>query len=67
MPSPAELFWSLIFSSIGLAYFMYGKKQVQPIPIGCGLLLMVYPYFVGNLGWMIGVGVVLAAIPYIFR
>ncbi len=61
------LFWGLVFGSVGLGYFMYGKKQRRPVPMLCGIALMVYPYVVSNLWPMIGIGVVLMAIPYFVR
>jgi len=42
----ALLAWGFLFSSIGLAFFMYGKSQKAIIPLCSGLVLMIYPYFV---------------------
>lgn len=67
MGTDASLFWGLIFGSIGLGYFVYGKKQRQPVPLVCGIALMVYPYFVGGTLAMIAIGVALMAIPYFVR
>src|SRR3990167_840750 len=47
--SMSTLITAIIFSSIGLAYFVYGKKQCQPVPLVIGILLMVYPYFIPGL------------------
>ena len=63
----ALLLWGLVFSSIGLGYFLYGKKQKAVVPLVCGIVLMIFPYFVSNLWWLIGIGVVLIAIPYFYR
>ena len=41
-----HIFLGVIFSSIGLGYFMYGKKQKMTVPLVCGLVLMIYPYFI---------------------
>jgi hypothetical protein len=57
----------LLFGSIGLGYFIYGKKQKAVVPLVCGLALMVFPYFVSNALLLVGIGVVLAAIPYFLR
>ena len=67
LPSPAVLFWSILFGAIGLGYFMYGKKQVAIVPMVCGVALMVYPYFVSNTIVLVAIGVVLAAVPYFIR
>lgn len=63
----ATLWWGLLFGSIGLGFFLYGKKQRSPIPMVCGLALMIYPYFIGNTLLLVAIGVVLMAIPYFIR
>jgi len=67
MSMEAWLFWGLIFGSIGFGYFVYGKKQGRAVPLVCGVVLMVYPYFVSNAWATIGIGVVLIAIPWFLR
>jgi hypothetical protein len=67
MSTEAWLFWGLIFGSIGFGFCLYGKKQRAPVPLVCGIALIVYPYFVGNAVAMIAIGVVLMAIPYFVR
>ena len=67
MDSPALLLWGMLFSSIGLGYFIYGKKQHVLVPMLCGLGLMVYPYFISNTLALVGTGVVISALPYFFR
>ncbi len=63
----ATLLWGLLFSSIGLGFFIYGKKQRAVVPLVCGIALMVYPYFISNTMLLVGIGVVLMAIPYFLR
>ncbi|MGE5336998.1 MAG: hypothetical protein ACM3PU_04165 [Gemmatimonadota bacterium] len=63
----AILLWGLLFSSIGLGFFIYGRKQQRIVPLACGLGLMAYPYFVPNATLVVIVGVVLVAIPYFVR
>jgi hypothetical protein len=67
MSTEAWLFLGLIFSSIGFGFFLYGKKQRSPVPMVCGLALMIYPYFVGSAWLTVVIGVVLMAIPYFVR
>ncbi|HBA39547.1 MAG TPA: hypothetical protein DCZ05_07350 [Deltaproteobacteria bacterium] len=62
-----SLIWGLIFGSIGLGYFVYGKKQRSVVPLVCGLGLMVFPYFVSNTVVLVIVGLLLSAIPYFVR
>jgi hypothetical protein len=63
----AVLLWGLLFGSIGLGYFIYGRKQRAVVPLVCGLGLMVFPYFVPNTMLLVGVGAMLIAIPYFLR
>jgi hypothetical protein len=37
------------------------------VPLVCGLALMIYPYFIPQVGALIAIGVALAAIPYFLR
>lgn len=67
MINEALLLWSVLFSSIGLGFFMYGKKQQKLMPLTCGLGLMVYPYFVDSVPIVIAVGIVLIVLPYFVR
>jgi hypothetical protein len=57
------LILGLIFSSIGLGYFIFGKKQTNVVARYCGIALMVYPYFVDNKYAVLVVGVCLMALP----
>jgi hypothetical protein len=63
----AWLLWGLLFGSIGLGYFIYGKKQRAVVPLVCGLALMLFPYFVSGTLLLVGIGAVLMAIPYFLR
>lgn len=65
--SEAQLLWGLVFGSIGLGFFLYGKKQRSVVPLVCGLALMIYPYFVANSYALVAIGVVVSAIPYFLR
>ncbi|HET7930752.1 MAG TPA: hypothetical protein VFL63_05130 [Rhodanobacteraceae bacterium] len=67
MPSPASLFWGMLFGAIGVGYFIYGKRQSMIMPLVCGGALVVYPWFVSSVLWTIIVGIVLMAIPYFIR
>ena len=65
--STAVLIWAMIFGSIGVGFFIYGKKQKAIVPLCVGITLCVFPYFIANVYVLVGVGVVLAAIPYFVR
>ena len=63
----ASLFWGFLFGSIGVGFFIYGKKQQRMVPLFCGVALMVFPYFVSNTIAVVVIGVVLMAVPYFVR
>jgi hypothetical protein len=61
------LLWGLLFGSIGFGFALYGKQQRAAVPLLCGIALMIFPYFVANTVALVGIGIVLMAIPYFFR
>lgn len=65
--NPAILIWSLLFGIFGLGFFTYGKRQGALIPLGVGLTLMIYPYFVSNLALLVCIGIALILLPYFFK
>ena len=67
MDNASTIMWGLIFGSIGLGFFVYGKKQKVVTPLLCGMGLMVFPYFVSNLTLMMLFGLVLIAVPYFIK
>lgn len=67
MNNPSILIWGVIFGSIGLGFFVYGKKQKAIIPLLSGIGLMVIPYFISNKYILILSGIVLVALPYILK
>jgi hypothetical protein len=67
MDSEALLLWGVVSGSFGLGYSVYGKKQQRPVPLLCGLALMVLPYVVGTVPLLVGISAVLVALPYFVR
>ena len=48
MFDPSFLFASLIWGSIGVGYFVYGKKQQSIVALIGGVLMVTASYFVGS-------------------
>jgi hypothetical protein len=48
MLNASFLFASLIWGSVGLGYFIYGKKQSSWAPMVGGVLMMAASYFVSS-------------------
>ncbi|RKG35562.1 amino acid transport protein [Acinetobacter rongchengensis] len=63
----AQLLFGVLFGSIGLGYFIYGKKQKTVVPFIVGILLMTYSYFIENTLPLVGVGAFLTVLPYFIR
>jgi len=57
----------LVLGIVGLGYFTYGKKAQKPLPLACGLGLMVFPYFVTDMTWLIVTGSALSVAPWLMR
>ena len=57
------LLLGVLFSSIGIGYFIYGKRQANVVCRYTGIALMVYPYFIGNKLAVVLVGLALMALP----
>jgi hypothetical protein len=61
------MLWGLLFGSIGLGFFVYGRRQRRAVPLICGVLLIAFPYFFSNAPLIVGIGVTLVAVPYFAR
>lgn len=46
------LFASLLWGSVGVGFFIYGKRQREWIPIAGGVSLIAVSYLVSNWLWM---------------
>ncbi|MEH6358824.1 MAG: hypothetical protein V7745_07530 [Pseudomonadales bacterium] len=67
MPNTAIILWALLFGSIGVGYFIYGKRQGQPVVRYTGIALILFPYFVREELAMILVGISLLLLPYVIK
>ena len=64
MFSTSFLFASLVWGSVGLGYFIYGKKQGSWVPMIGGVLMMAASYFFSSALLMSLVCVALVAAIY---
>ncbi|MFO1269263.1 MAG: hypothetical protein U1F67_22425 [Rubrivivax sp.] len=65
--STSALLWSVLFGSLGAGYCVYGVRQRAPVPALCGVALCVLPYILSNTVALVGVSVLLAAAPFVFK
>jgi hypothetical protein len=63
----ASIILGLLFGSLGVGYFLYGRKQRQPLAFACGLMLIVFPYFITHISLLITIGLVLSVLPFLLR
>lgn len=63
----SSLLWGLLFGSIGVGFFVYGKRQRAVVPLICGVALIIFPYFVANPILLVAIGAALVAVPYFVR
>lgn len=52
-------------SGVGFVLFSYGRKQGRGPHVIVGLALLVFPYFVPNVGWMLGIAGLLCGLLYL--
>jgi hypothetical protein len=59
------LLLSLAIGCIGMACFVFGKRQGRLPQMVAGAILMIYPYFVPNLIVMAAVGIAVIALLWV--
>ncbi len=64
MDDSTFLLLTLLWSSIGTGYFIYGKKQRRAPALLAGVALCLFPYFLTNPWANLGVGLLLTAAPF---
>ncbi len=60
------LIW-LLFSSIGMWYFIYWKKDQNYIALISWVILMIFPYFITNIYYVIILWVIFLIVPFIIK
>jgi hypothetical protein len=56
---------SFILGTIGIAYIVYGRKQLNLVAIIAGIGLCVFPYFVSNVWVTIALAIGLVILPFV--
>jgi hypothetical protein len=63
--SPTSLVIGILTGAIGVGYFIYGKRQTKFVPLFAGMVLCVYPYFIDSVLWLVVIGALLIAAPFL--
>ncbi|MAA65058.1 MAG: hypothetical protein CL581_09820 [Alteromonadaceae bacterium] len=61
------LLFGLVLGSIGIGYFVYGRRQDHIVARYTGLALMLFPYVVSDPVLMVVIGVLLMLLPRFVR
>jgi hypothetical protein len=62
-----NLMLSLLFGMVGAGMILFGKKAGRLVPLGAGLGLCVFPYFLSNTLALVFVCLSLCVVPFIVR
>ncbi len=62
---PVKILLNIVFTTVGFAYFLYGKKSERWNFIVFGAILAFWPYFFSNLLIEIAGDIILAVLPFI--
>ncbi len=57
------LLWGLLFGSIGVGYFMYGRRRNNVVIRFTGIALMFYPYLFQSSWSIVLIGIALMFVP----
>ena len=60
-----SLIAGFLVSGVGFVFFSYGRKMSRFPHVITGLVLMVFPYFVGNILAMFGIAALLCGLLYL--
>ena len=63
----STLMWGVILGSLGMGFFVYGKRQGALIPLLSGMGLMVSPYVISNPYILVPISALLVALPFLVR
>ena len=61
------MFLVLLLSAVGMAFFVYGRRQKRGMALLSGIVLCVSPYFVSNTLALIAIAIVFIALPFVIR
>lgn len=67
MDGRALLLWGIFFGSVGIGFFIYGRRQRAPVPLVTGIALFLLPYFISNVYLLVALAAALAVLPYFVR
>ncbi len=67
MDGTSLLIWVMVFASIGVGFFIYGKRQKAVVPLVVGITLFIFPYFITDITMLVIIGAILMILPYFMK
>jgi hypothetical protein len=67
MDSTTTLMLGVLYGAIGMGYLVYARRQRKGMALVSGVGLIVIPYVIPGVIWLIAAGVVLVALPFWVR
>ena len=61
------LLWGTLFGGMGIGYFIYGKKQKNPVAFFTGISLFVIPYMITDVLFLVVACIVVMALPFFIK
>jgi hypothetical protein len=61
----SSLIAGFVVSGVGYVLFSYGRKLSRPPQMVGGLVLMVFPYFVPSVPWMLSIAALLSGVVWV--
>jgi hypothetical protein len=52
---------------LGMGYVVYARKMGHTLALACGVLMMVFPYFIPGVWPQLAIGSLLALLPWLLR
>jgi hypothetical protein len=63
----STLLASFLFGTVGIGYFVYGRKQGRVVPFASGIGLFAIPYLIDSNLLLMCAGAVLLALPFLVK
>lgn len=60
-------FFMIFISIVGMGFFSAGKRNEDGWLMASGAVMMVYPYCVSGTFWLVSIGLLLTALPFVMR
>ena len=67
MDSATTLMLGVLYGAIGMGFLVYARQQRKGVALFSGVGLIVIPYVIPGVVWLIVAGVVLVALPFWVR